>query len=635
MKRYFCCILFIFIAVHFSVAAPLTRERIYVQTDKSLYLAGEPVLLKLLTTDTEQIPLVFSKIAYVELVDNSSALIQIKVEMSNGTGSGIMQLPVEISTGYYRLIAYTQFMRNEGADVFFEKNIAVLNTFQSDYYPPEDNPETANGVLTDENIEYGAVSLRLDKTNYAMRQRGELLISGLPENIHTLSVSIAGKELFPIAESNVALFRNNLSKKSVKFTGEYIPEYEGHIITGKIIENQVEDEKPEELELESKNEDLLIEIKEQINVLDSLINTLQDRLDDNILTIISNLRQSLSNLNDSDSTETIDSIETIENVQGNESNPKLISPALAFPGRGINFFAGQIGDAGDVRFYTSDILGTKEIATVVYFPNEKYRVDIQSPFVASHAHKQMPVLRVDTAYYRQLLARSVALQLFHYFSDDEPEDKIESESYFKLEPTWSYPLDEYTRFTTMREVFLEFIVGARFRRNAGKQELSVMFKRGDAYNYGTMPLVILDGVPVADHDAIFNYDPLSVEMINIYYGPLLMGGYLFDGIIELITYRRLYQNLRLNRATQVLRYEGPQKPLIQQNPDYSEEKNRNSRIPDARHTLLWNPDVKTNGKTSITLPFDTSDLAGEYQATVEGITKEGKIFFSKTFFEVE
>jgi len=93
--------------------------------------------------------------------------------------------------------------------------------------------------------------------------------------------------------------------------------------------------------------------------------------------------------------------------------------------------------------------------------------------------------------------------------------------------------------------------------------------------------------------------------------------------------------LHLNSSSQILSYEGPQLPYRFATPDYSKEKNRQSRIPDGRHTLLWNPDVRTDGKTSIRLPFDTSDLTGDFQATVEGITNNGEIIFATSFFKVE
>ena len=577
MKRYFYCILWICIAGNVTLFGNVgkddLRERVYVQTDKHLYLAGEPVLMKLFTTDPKQIPLTFSKVAYVELVADSVARLQIKVELADGAGSGRMLLPADLPTGYYRLIVYTQFMRNEGAEVFFEKYIAVLNTFQSGYNPVEEDMKTEYHFLPDTPRSYGEnenreFSLQSDKETYTTRTHGELIINGLPQNIHTLSVSIAGKELIPVAESDTKpdelyqayLTNTKQTKQTTEFDDNFLPEYEGHIVTGKIIDNQT-------------------------------------------------------------------------GAEGVDNN--LLVPALSFPGDGIRFFPGQKTKTGDVRFFTTGISEMKEIATVVYDADNKYRIDVQSPFVSRFVPKPMPALYIDSAYYGQLLERSVALQVFHYFSDDPSANRNISEPFFKMKPSQTYLLDEYTRFTTMREVFIEFIIGARFRRADGKWRFSTFVKTGDNYTYGTAPLVLLDGVPITDHDVIYNYDPLVVERINIYYGPCNVGGYLFDGIIELTTYRRIHQELNPGKSTQISSYDGPQLYKRFDTPDYSNDQNRQRRMPDSRQTLLWNPDVRTEGKTSIRFPFDTSDLTGEFQATVEGITKDGKFIFATSIFKVE
>lgn len=566
MRRYIYSLLLIVItfdgfAVHFfgNVDKYELRERIYLQTDKHLYLSGEQVLMKVFTTDTEQIPIALSKIAYVELVDDSIARIQIMIELTDGTSAGRIQLPTNLPTGYYRLIAYTQFMKNEGIDVFFEKKIAVINVFQSNDHPVQVELLTENNFSPAEENEFDMVSLQPDKTSYTTRERGELLLNGLPENIHTLSVSIAGKEFLPIGESDISLFLKNQTKKSTTFTGEFLPEYEGHIITGKIIDNQIE----------------------------------------------------------------------------NAGDDMLLIPCISFPEKGIRFFAGQKNNTEYVRFFTSGISGTKEIATIVYNTDERYRLDIQSPFVNQYTAEPTPALRLDSAYNGQLLERSVALQVLHYFSENLPAHQHISEPYFKMLPTCSYLLSEYTRFMTMREIFSEFIVGSRFRKKDEKWELSVLVKKGHDYIYGTMPLVLLDGVPISDHSVIYGYDPFSVERINIYYGPIVLGGYTFDGIVELTTYRHLHQDLQLNGSLQILTYEAPQLPYRLDTPDYSMGKNRQSRIPDGRHTLLWNPNVQTDGKTSIRLPFDTSDLTGEFQATMEGVTKDGEMIYTTSFFTVD
>ena len=571
MRKYIVLIIF---TCNISVVfAGTLLERIYVQTDKQMYLAGEPVLMKFFTTNSEHIPIVYSKIAYAELVSNGVAILQIKVELTDGTGMGRMLLPADLSTGYYRLIAYTQYMRNEGAGVFFEKNIAVLNTFQSGYQPGkmEEKGEIGEiGKLGEMGemgemgkSEPGTISLQPDKATYTKRAHGELILDGLPKNIHTLSVSIAGKECIPVTESDLSLFQKNLTKKSAGFTDDFLPEYEGHIVTGKFMDNQTGN---------------LVAVKDIAS----------------------------------------------------------LSAGLSFPtGDGIRFFSGQKTETGDVRFCTSGISETQEIATVVFRANDRYRVDIQTPFVSIYEPQTLPAFQVDAAHYDQLLDRSVALQLFRYFSDDPAEIQTMQEPHFKMKPTNSYPLDEYTRFTTMREIFVEFIRGARFRSNAGKQELSVLSKRSDILEYGNNSLVLLDGVPITDHEIIYQYDPLTVEKINIYNGPCIFGSLMFDGVIELITYRRLHADLNLNRSTQVITYEGPQLPYRLNIPDYSKVENIQNKMPDGRHTLLWNPDVKTGGKTSIRLPFNTSDLSGDFQATIQGITKEGKFIFATMWFHVE
>ena len=564
MKRYICCTLLIIASLHFLDASPL-RERVYLQTDKQLYLAGESVLLKVVSLDQEQIPLTLSKIAYVELVGDSIARLQIMIELTDGTGSGQMQLPANLPTGYYRLIAYTQYMRNEGDDVFFEKNIAVVNTFLSGYHLVETEAITEQHFLltslpdlsTGEGA--GMVSLQTDKAAYTTRERGQLILNGLPENIHTLSVSVAGKDMIPVTESAHSLFQKNKLKQPEMYTGEFLPEYEGHIVTGTIVDNETE--KP-----------------------------------------------------------------VTDNVS--------IVSGISFPGEdGIRFFLGQKIKTSDVRFFTSNISGAKEIASVVYLQGEKYHIAIQSPFISRFAPKQMPQLHIDSAYYDQLIDRSVALQVFRYFMEDPSANRNVSEPFLMTKPTWSYPLDDYTRFTTMGEIFIEFIDGARFRRNAaGMQEISVLVYEGnDVYRYGTMPLVLLDGVPVNDHETIYNYDPLTVERINIYWGPIIFGGNNFDGIVELTTYRRLYQDLNVNKSTQIISYEAPQLPLSLNIPVYPEGKNSVAMMPDSRHTLLWNPDIQTNGQIS----FSTSDLTGVFQATVEGITKDGQFIFATVVFMVE
>src|SRR5437879_2864899 len=113
-------------------------EKIYVHTNKNFYLTGEILWFRIYNTDgTTNKMLDLSKVAYVELLDNKhNAVLQAKIAMDQGTGSGSFYIPFSLSNGNYRLRAYTNWMKNFNADYFFEKQISVVNpvkTSQAQY----------------------------------------------------------------------------------------------------------------------------------------------------------------------------------------------------------------------------------------------------------------------------------------------------------------------------------------------------------------------------------------------------------------------------------------------------------------------------------------------------------------------
>lgn len=50
--------------------------------------------------------------------------------MESGIGYGDFIIPVSVNSGNYKLIAYTQWMKNEGIDSFFASDISIINPFQ-------------------------------------------------------------------------------------------------------------------------------------------------------------------------------------------------------------------------------------------------------------------------------------------------------------------------------------------------------------------------------------------------------------------------------------------------------------------------------------------------------------------------
>ncbi|MDR0659960.1 MAG: hypothetical protein LBG19_03985 [Prevotellaceae bacterium] len=557
----------------------ILRERVYLQTDKQVYLAGELIWMKVLTTNQDGTPIDLSKVVYVELLDESNPVLQVKLEVANGIGSGWMMIPPTLASGSYRMLAYTRYMKNEGEEVFFSRAIPILNTFTDSShnmevvskpdepftvaiaYTPNERNAKASGNGENEIIR--SLQLTPDKAAYPVRTAGSISLENIPEDIYTLSLSIYKNDV-SLSGSSFRLreWKNELQpiENVQPFTSMYIPEYEGHILEGKMIDFQT---------------------------------GLQVKKDD-------------------------------------------VMPFLSFPGDKIRLFSGALGKNGNVVFNTKRISGVEEVATaVVTFNDDRFRIDIESPF-ALHTSKPLPVLTVNIVHKDKLRERSIGLQALHmYMSDSISEYEYES-ALFQWSPSIEYLLDDYIRFPTMREVFAEFIPQARFRRINDRRYLNVFTGGiGGAFSNANS-LVLLDGIPILDHENIYSYDPSLVERIGIYQNKYFFGGrLLFNGIVSFKTHNRDYHGLQVDEATQVFSYEGTQKKRCFYVPSYNTEAERKSRIPDFRHTLLWNPEVYTDGKTSVAIPFTTSDLTGDFIVKVEGITNDGRVVYAEAGLKVE
>ena len=109
------------------------QEKIFLHTDKECYLAGEICWFKLYVAEAvSHHPLDLSKVAYLEWLDkDNKPVLQVKIGLSKGHGNGSLYLPLTLRSGNYKLRAYTSWMKNYGADWFFEKGITLVNARRS------------------------------------------------------------------------------------------------------------------------------------------------------------------------------------------------------------------------------------------------------------------------------------------------------------------------------------------------------------------------------------------------------------------------------------------------------------------------------------------------------------------------
>lgn len=104
-------------------------EKVYVHTDREVYLTGETIWMKgyLVTGDTHAVDSV-SGVLYVDLVDPLTRRVRLRAQLraTAGYAPGQLSLPDSLAAGTYQLRAYTNYMRNFPDDYFFTRTITIL-----------------------------------------------------------------------------------------------------------------------------------------------------------------------------------------------------------------------------------------------------------------------------------------------------------------------------------------------------------------------------------------------------------------------------------------------------------------------------------------------------------------------------
>ena len=152
-------------------------EKVYVHTDRDIYNPGDDMWFKSYVVDgLTHIPSDSSKNLHVELISPGSIIIDSKIiRLENGLGNGDFTLPDSLRSGKYRMRAYTNYMRNFGDQLFYNKEITVINGSDN-----AGNAPTVNKLTTSSNLEI------------SFFPEGGSLIENVTSNVAFKAVNAAG-----------------------------------------------------------------------------------------------------------------------------------------------------------------------------------------------------------------------------------------------------------------------------------------------------------------------------------------------------------------------------------------------------------------------------------------------------------
>lgn len=307
---------------------------------------------------------------------------------------------------------------------------------------------------------------------------------------------------------------------------------------------------------------------------------------------------------------------------------------ISVPGDRSDTYSCQVAEDGSVTFFTNNFYGDKDLVCQIEGLESASgaHLEIESPFVDVPV-SGVPRLHLSPSMGDRLLERSVAMQIEKVFDADTLFEylPVRDNLLFGGEGV-TYVLDDYTRFPLMEECIVEFIQELRARKDAqGRRDLQVRLQDSwrTLYYANGSSLMMVDGVPVFDHELIYHYDPLLVETVNIYPYTYFIGARGYNGVANFVTYKQNLPSVTFPDNVRILDFKGASYPAAYTCKGVGKD------YPDYRQTILWEPLLDAEAGKDITLDCVLPSYKGRFRVVVEGLTAEGKPFAAQASFTVD
>ena len=306
---------------------------------------------------------------------------------------------------------------------------------------------------------------------------------------------------------------------------------------------------------------------------------------------------------------------------------------LSVHGGSVNVFTAESNSNGRFEFYVSDVKGVKDMI-IVNRNNTLLTYALDNAFEDS-VYLAGPLSRhrsANSLTTRERLTHAQVMNQIVMYSE-KVQDTAMVEFPFYGNASVTYKMADYVLFPKVEDVLREYVPEVIVRSNERRLQMFLLDKERNVF-FPEPPLVLVDGVPIMNTNKLIRGSASSLEKIEIVPKKFFLGPNEFPGIINFRTFNRNLTGFDLDSTSFVFSVEGPQVEREFYSPIYQDQESKNSRLPDFRHLLYWNPDVKISSANQA-LRFYTGDKVGRYIGVIHGLTSDGTMG-SRTFtFEVK
>ncbi len=564
-----------------------TQDIVFIQLDKNVIVTGESVFYKAYLLNSKMTNFnSSSQVLYIQITDPvSRKSFVFRSDISNkGTCYGVIPIPDTLNTGYYQLTAYTNSMRNLNPELAYSDRILVINqarntpaTLENIVFRQPLDTVLKEGVSTG-NL-HGSPEIVPDKKVYGARQKVTVSIKNLPDSIAwvDVSISVTAKNPFEVPgspETNIAAYLPYMWGK-MKEAAKSLDLYDGNDFC----------RYPEEDKgfifagkvLDKANLKPVPNVYVLLTVADS----------------VANLKYALT-----------DSTGKFYFLLGKNYNNRELILQLKDSPVAVENLVITIDDKTFNPYY---------LVSGSVMPDS-----VSLDFISTCRQSAM----VNKIYHygssTAITANKIPIQDRTFFG--KPDEVIRP--------------SEFLEMPNFEDIVANIVRNAKYKYSDDKSTILVVDGLSHQFWEGHNALVLLNNVPVFDYNILNSLGSKLIQRIELKTNRMFYGNLEIFGIISIFTKEDFIPVLKTGHKVVAFPNEVLVSGINFNSPDYSNITQKNSKIPDFRQTLYWNPDVEIDTKAQNTIEFYTSDLKSTYDIIIQGISVKGIPVSSRTTFEV-
>lgn len=674
------------------------REEIFIHTDREEYISGEDLWFSIYLIDRQNFkPSSDSKIAYVEILNaENSPVVQKRLLIDKGFGPGQVVLPDTLSTGIYTLRAYTNWMKNFLPYDCFQKEIKVYNSLRTKTFRRSLRSMEMKGKETGIRPSGPGLNLKVNNlrqdsleifvyTEEKFRSENENLIylfiqtHGVINHLSTEKtegeirrITVPKNSLIP-GINQITIFD---SKGPVAERYIYTPVMKKQFLT---LHSPDSSKQRNKVALDIDIGDDLPRISDLTNLSISVaagqhvteVSDLNDYLvfgtefgflsadilkggkitdvppemmDSLLLTLNSNwiIWDSIF----SNDTKVFKYPHEKEyhylsgrlltgNLQPVKTDETLL---MSIPGREAVFQYTRTDANGNFNFRVHIDEELKDLILQPDINSKNQIISVESSFsdlylpakiFVDTTNRPVPsfISRLNISYQVRKIygSSSIGVRITPFIPPLKPKR-------FYGIPDFELIIKNFIMLDSMHEVFFELV--PRVALESINSDYKMLIFDPVKNKLEGSPVVMIDGVIIKNLSLIARLDPGLVEKIDVVWDKYRVGGYLFNGIVNIISKRGDFTNETLPADAVRLHYRVINTVSSFVSPEYSSAEMKNSPIADYRNTLYWNPSVHPDEKGKARIEFWTADNKSDYIISINGITNEGKTISLRKSFKV-